>query len=192
MPKTEEEQIAELERSIEYEEAMYQTCLDYPTDTEQFRQALVDNRNRIDDMHRKLAELKAPSQPPTTDNQPNVNTKRGQTGHLQSAAVNTSADTQASELERILDQHAVTYARTTKRFITGELTETERDAHWSEQDLASKAALSALLREATPDFMKPGAIIPYETINGKEWVSLDWLTAQLRKQSKKGGDDARS
>lgn len=43
----------------------------------------------------------------------------------------------------------------------------------------AKAKLLALLQKETPDFMKPGALIPYTTIRGKNYVELDWLTHQL-------------
>lgn len=51
--------IKELERTIQYEEAMYQSCLDHPTETAQFYQALEDNRVRIDGLHSELNQLQS-------------------------------------------------------------------------------------------------------------------------------------
>jgi len=41
-------------------------------------------------------------------------------------------------LDSILDNHAELYARTTMQFITGEITEEERDKEWHHSDLKTK------------------------------------------------------
>lgn len=57
-------------------------------------------------------------------------------------------------------------------------------AHKDADLFAAKAELEALLNsvviEEQPDFMKPGGVIPYETVNGKEYVRLSWLQEQLK------------
>ena len=52
------DEIEKLEQQLKYEEAMYQSCLEYPTDTAQFYKALEDNRIRIDKMRNKIESLK--------------------------------------------------------------------------------------------------------------------------------------
>ena len=55
------DEIHELEKSIEYENGMYDTCLAYPTETAQFYSALERTRIKIEEMHARLAQLKAGS-----------------------------------------------------------------------------------------------------------------------------------
>lgn len=51
------QQIEKLRKEIGYEEAMWRTAKEHPTDTYQFHKALSDNRDRIDKMYDKLGEL---------------------------------------------------------------------------------------------------------------------------------------
>ena len=57
---SEKREIESLEKLIEYEEAMWENARDHQTDTYQFQKALADNRERIDRLHKRLAELKQP------------------------------------------------------------------------------------------------------------------------------------
>lgn len=56
--KTVEEELAELEDTIKYENAMYESCLAYPTETEQFYHALEATRERIAGLYKKQGELR--------------------------------------------------------------------------------------------------------------------------------------
>lgn len=49
------------------------------------------------------------------------------------------------ELDKMLDAHAALYAQTTMQFITGEITEDERDKEWYHSDLKTKHAILALI-----------------------------------------------
>lgn len=60
------QQIEQLRKSIQYEEAMWQSAYDHPTDTHQFHKALADNRDRIDKMYDRLGELEKLSAPKDT------------------------------------------------------------------------------------------------------------------------------
>ena len=53
-----EEKIAKLEENIKYENAMYETALAYPTETEQFYRALEQTRVRISGLYDELESLK--------------------------------------------------------------------------------------------------------------------------------------
>lgn len=46
-----------------------------------------------------------------------------------------------NELEHLLDAHAEVYARATIRFVTGNITEDERDKEFHHSDLKTKKAL---------------------------------------------------
>lgn len=49
-------------------------------------------------------------------------------------------------------------------------------------EIEAKAKLNDLLRRVEVDsqLIKPGELIPYETIKGKDYVKLEWLTDKLK------------
>lgn len=55
------EKIKKLQGQIYYENAMYETALDYPTDTPQFHHALEQTRQRINGMYAELEKLREAS-----------------------------------------------------------------------------------------------------------------------------------
>lgn len=68
-----------------------------------------------------------------------------------------SNSTEASgvdEIEQLLDNHAALYADTTMRFITGEITEDERDKEWHHSDLKTKHALQRLMAKEQLESLK--------------------------------------
>lgn len=64
------------------------------------------------------------------------------------ASPETGADDIELDIEELLDTHGETYARLTKRFITGEISESFRDRLWKKQDLKSAQAITNLLEKA--------------------------------------------
>ena len=52
-----DEKIKSLKSSIDYENAMYETAVAYPTDTPQFYHALERTRQRIESMYAELNNL---------------------------------------------------------------------------------------------------------------------------------------
>jgi hypothetical protein len=52
------DEIKELEILLEYENAMYETALAYPTETAQFYNALERNKIKIEKMYNRLKQLK--------------------------------------------------------------------------------------------------------------------------------------
>lgn len=50
-------EIEDLKREIECEQSQYETCREYPTETDQFYRALEKQRQRIETMRNKLLQL---------------------------------------------------------------------------------------------------------------------------------------
>jgi len=71
------------------------------------------------------------------------------------------------ELDTLLDNHAALYAETTMQFITGEITEDERDKEWHHSDLKTKHSLLKLKLQWQLDALEA------VKKSGKQWVELN-------------------